>query len=464
MKFHSNLNPKLWGENRELLPEVKEKLKQIAKAFEEYLDIPADAVVDCRILGSNCNYNYTKFSDLDLHLIVDLDKVHKDCPVVEGYLWAMKSNFNREHDITIHGIPVEVYAEPVDEGAKSNGVYSLRTGWIKEPEKISPTDNDRAVKTKYEELKTAIEKVNDSEEAADILKQIYHMRRSSLEAEGEFSTENIAFKLLRNSGLLSKLRDIIKKDVDKELTLESLKEDLEGAKMDITELIARLIAIQNFAKDIHYNSFGPSAYAKHLLADVVGDDWNDFIDDIKENMILGRSNIPLPSKVYLEKAIAFIPNINMDVHTNFMQLRDLISKTNLGLAEIETHTKGEASLLDGISEKLDKANALLFLQTHKEEDKPMIVNNTVTQNPEQEDDMPPALPPVEFVPVKTNEEIDKDHEAATETPIDREEVEVKELRPDPIAAIGQKYDEENLLVAEESTLDRLARKLKDLNV
>ena len=229
MKFHDELNPKLWDKNNKeytLKEEVKAKLEEIATAFIEYLDIPADAILDKVITGSSASYNYTEFSDLDLHIIVDFDKVHKDCPVVEGYLSAMKSTFNKEHDIFIHGVPVELYAEKKDQGTVHNGLYSLQTGWIDIPNKIEPTDNDAAVEAKYNELKELIDKCETAEVADELLDKIYTMRKAGLADAGEFSTENLAFKKLRNEGVMNKLRQLKKQEVDKQLSLESYNEEV----------------------------------------------------------------------------------------------------------------------------------------------------------------------------------------------------------------------------------------------
>ena len=221
MKFHDELNPKLW-DGLELKPDVKEKLNEIAEAFKEYLDIPEDAILDIRITGSSASYNYTEYSDLDLHLIIDYEKVHEDCPLVEGYLWSYKSQFNANHDISIYGVPVELYAEDSKQEAISNGVYSLvEDRWLKEPKKIPPTDNDEDVQAKYQELKDAIDKCDDSEVANELLDKIYTMRKSGLAEVGEFSTENMAFKLLRNDGSIDKLKKLKKEKVDKQLSLES---------------------------------------------------------------------------------------------------------------------------------------------------------------------------------------------------------------------------------------------------
>ena len=236
MKFHEQLNKKLWN-GLELKPDVKEKLNEIAEAFKEYLDIPEDAILDIRITGSSASYNYTEYSDLDLHLIIDYEKVHEDCPLVEGYLWSYKSQFNANHDISIYGVPVELYAEDSKQEAISNGVYSLMEDrWLKEPKKIPPTDNDEDVQAKYQELKDAIDKCDDSEVANELLDKIYTMRKSGLAEVGEFSTENMAFKLLRNDGSIDKLKKLKKEKVDKQLSLESYNEEMYIDEKDVPPL------------------------------------------------------------------------------------------------------------------------------------------------------------------------------------------------------------------------------------
>lgn len=224
MKFHDELNQKLFNKE-ELKPEVKEKLKEIAEAFIDYLEVNKDAIKDVVITGSSVSYNYTKYSDIDLHLKVDYDLIHEDCPIVEGYLWACKSTFNKDHDITIYGIPVEVYAESIEEDTVHNGLYSLwQDKWIDKPNKIPPTDNDSAVLSKYNELKEAVDRIQDSEVASELIDKIYQMRKAGLQEAGEFSTENLAFKKLRDEGIIERLREMKKQKIDKELSLESYNE------------------------------------------------------------------------------------------------------------------------------------------------------------------------------------------------------------------------------------------------
>ena len=278
MKFHEELNPKIWTKMTEkriggktnyyLKPEVRDKLNQISDAFIEYLDIPEKAILDIRITGSSANYNYTPHSDLDLHIIVDYDKVHKDCPIVEGYLWSMKSAFNKDHDISIYGIPVELYAEDSRVEAISNGVYSLLNNkWLKIPEKIKPTSNDAAVEAKFNELAEAIDKCDDSEVAKELQDKIYQMRKTGLSQEGEFSTENLAFKKLRDIGALEKLKAMKKEKIDKELSLESYNKSDD----DLTNFYIIIDGDYNWLKE--YGTFKSSKAAQEWLDKNGEEDW-----------------------------------------------------------------------------------------------------------------------------------------------------------------------------------------------
>ena len=233
MRFKNELNQKIW-DKEELRPEVKAKLRQIANKFIEFLDVNKDAIRDIVITGSCASYNYTKDSDIDLHLIVDFNKVHKDCPIVGEYLLSKKSEFNNNHDIYIYDIPVEVYAESVDNDNVHNGLYSIKDGkWLEFPKKLKPTDNDSAVKVKYKEFEQAIKEVKDGEMAERLLDRIKRMRKSGLAEGGEFSTENLVFKKLRNNGLIGDLMKIKKDDIDKSLSLEEAIEILEGLLEDM---------------------------------------------------------------------------------------------------------------------------------------------------------------------------------------------------------------------------------------
>lgn len=238
-EFHSELNPKLW-DNDKLKPEVEKKLKEIAGAFIKFLEIPEAAIVDEVITGSSASYNYTQYSDIDLHIIVDPEKVHEDCPLVQDYLLSKKSEFNQKHDIYIYGIPVEVYAEVLGQGTVHNGLYSLEKGWIDYPKKVKPSINDMAVKAKYEEYVEAAKEIKEGDLAEKLLDKIKTMRKAGLAEGGEFSVENIVFKKLRDNGVIEKLMKVKKEDFDKKLSLEEAYEDLISS---IEEMICTSTAV-----------------------------------------------------------------------------------------------------------------------------------------------------------------------------------------------------------------------------
>ena len=136
IKINDQLNPALWG-NNELKEDVKEKLLAIVDNFldglkEDKINI---SVVDIRLLGSNANYNYTDKSDIDLHIVADFSSTPCEQNVMPQLYNAYRSLFSKTYDIKINGYGVELYVEDVNQPAKSNGVYSLYTGWVSEPKK-----------------------------------------------------------------------------------------------------------------------------------------------------------------------------------------------------------------------------------------------------------------------------------------------------------------------------------------
>jgi hypothetical protein len=60
---NTELNPKLWQEGR-LDGKVRLKLLQIARAFVDFVGVDLD-IKDYTITGSNANYTWSKYSDLD---------------------------------------------------------------------------------------------------------------------------------------------------------------------------------------------------------------------------------------------------------------------------------------------------------------------------------------------------------------------------------------------------------------
>lgn len=209
-ELHDTLNPKLWGADNKLLPDVKAKLDEIVDEFAASIDVPL-IIIDAHIVGSNASYNYTEHSDLDLHCIVNFSRLDAAPAITESWMWAEKKLFNDEYDISIKGINVEIYVEDVGANTMSNGIYSLfRNDWIKFPEPIEVEVDQQSIDAEVERLKPEIEDAlatNNLDVILDTIDQLYLIRKDGLSIDGEYGVGNQTFKELRNLGYLDALKD-----------------------------------------------------------------------------------------------------------------------------------------------------------------------------------------------------------------------------------------------------------------
>jgi len=221
VKFNDELNPRIW-QGSKMRPEVREKLLEIAEDFREFLGVDNLDVRDITVSGSNASYHYTPYSDIDLHLVVDVPKL-KDDAIFRELFDAKKYQYNDLHNIKIGGYDVELYVEDAGKPPVSQGIFSvLNNDWINIPRKRRATVDDTAVKSKYEDIKHRIEsalKDKDFERIDRLAKKIKAYRQAGLDKHGEFGPENIAFKMLRNQGYIKKLYDARNAARDAELSL-----------------------------------------------------------------------------------------------------------------------------------------------------------------------------------------------------------------------------------------------------
>ena len=220
--YHKELYPVAWH-GGQLRPEVREHLLKIAEIFEHYLEIPNFEVQDIVLTGSMANYNYTQYSDFDLHVVTDYSDLQCN-DIAEALYRAKKDIWNNQHDITIRGHEVEVYIEDTAKPPVSGGVYSLLDdAWIKEPDYDPPTVDNTAVNAKVADLikqiTVAIASADDTSNLKRIRDKLRIMRRSGLDTQGEFGVENLAFKILRNQGYLDQLNTAYLDQQDADLSL-----------------------------------------------------------------------------------------------------------------------------------------------------------------------------------------------------------------------------------------------------
>ena len=219
---NKNLNPKLWDQDGNLYPVIKDKLIDIADAFYEFIGVKLN-IIDLTITGSNANFTWNAHSDIDLHLVISGVASEQDRELFN----AKKAVWGDQHNITIKGIPVEVYVQGNAEVHYSTGVYSiLEDEWVVEPKKQKPAIDDAAVHAKKDNVVERIEEAlmaDDLEKLKSIKEKVVQMRKAGLERAGEWSTENLVFKILRNTGMIEELTNKIHELEDKQLSLEHLK-------------------------------------------------------------------------------------------------------------------------------------------------------------------------------------------------------------------------------------------------
>ena len=227
--FHDKLNPKLWNGTK-LRPEVRDQLITIAEDFLQELGVHDLDVKDITISGSNAAFSYTKHSDLDLHILVDMGNLPTN-EVYKELFTAKKTIYNDTHDIKIHTIPVELYVQDSREPVVSLGEYSVMNDqWIKIPTKRRSDFDQTATKSKYEKLLSLIEitlKSRKYNKVKHIIDTIKRYRQAGLDKGGEFGPENLAYKMLRSQGYITKLYDLRDKLHSEKLSFETMYQNID---------------------------------------------------------------------------------------------------------------------------------------------------------------------------------------------------------------------------------------------
>lgn len=223
--YHDELNPLLW-DRTQLKTEIRYKLLAIAHHFAKFLNVPRLNLRDITISGSNAAFGYSDKSDIDLHLVVNMPH---DRPELEELYTAKKNQFNSTYDIKVKGIDVELYVQDVQQPHHSAGIYSiLNNRWISKPKHQPPNIDDKEVKSKarnYSAKINAAMRSGELNKAKEAMSDIRRLRQAGLEKGGEYSVENLAFKLLRARGKIDKFVKYINKLQSAELSLGEKYED-----------------------------------------------------------------------------------------------------------------------------------------------------------------------------------------------------------------------------------------------
>lgn len=230
-KLKDYLNPKIWHKFK-LDHEVKEELLQIGNDFIDEIkdDLKIDfKVKDIIFTGSLANYNWSEWSDIDLHIVLDFTEINDDENLVQNYLKTYSKLWNEDHDILIGGYELELNCQTdIEKIRKNSGVYSiLYNYWVQKPDRKNFEIDYHLIKLKAEDIMDSIDDLEIESGNVDnyenfqfkwkkIWKKIKDGRKSGIEKDGEYSLENLVFKLLRRNKYIEKLINLRKKTYDKQ--------------------------------------------------------------------------------------------------------------------------------------------------------------------------------------------------------------------------------------------------------
>lgn len=220
------LNPKVW-EGMEIKPEIREQLLKIAQDFWIDLELETE-VKDIILTGSLANYNWSeKYSDFDLHIVIDPSEIDENTELVSKYLDEVKKNWNILHDIKIVGFDVEIYVQDWKEPHTSTGIFSLLNNtWNVKPTKkeFIPdekmiSDKAKSIMLKVDSLEERVNEMSHEEFTGKVKKvwdKIKDLRKQSMEEKKEFGLGNLVFKVLRRNNYISKIVDLKRKSYDQQ--------------------------------------------------------------------------------------------------------------------------------------------------------------------------------------------------------------------------------------------------------
>jgi hypothetical protein len=229
-EIHNTLEPRVW-DGEELKPKIRKALIKIAKDFIENLPVLVK-IEDITLTGSLANYNWSTYSDVDLHIIVDFLGLDVNRKLIKSFFDNARMKWNDTHSIRMKGYDVEIYVEDSRETHKSSGVYSILRGeWNQKPKKYQNEIDFTGARKKADDIEFQANIASNLINAGRykqalrtikrLKKKIKNMRRAGLESrQQEFSIENIAFKILRRNDILGMLNDLKVKAYDSMLQVD----------------------------------------------------------------------------------------------------------------------------------------------------------------------------------------------------------------------------------------------------
>ncbi len=230
-KVQKELNPDIWlmdDEGYKMRPEIRDSLLKIVEDYEEFVDIDLD-IDDIHLTGSLSNFNWSEFSDVDLHILIDFENPSES--IEKKYLDSRRIIWNSLRDVNVKGFESEIYVQDSKEQHFASGMYSVMYNtWVVEPEEKEVILDSHKILSKSKQWMDMIDQIEDNMERTssnelmhtvdDLKRRLKKYRGAGLADKGEYSYENLTFKFLRRNGYIGKLIGLKNKLIDKSLTLE----------------------------------------------------------------------------------------------------------------------------------------------------------------------------------------------------------------------------------------------------
>jgi hypothetical protein len=233
LTFQAAPHAKFWLPNGQLRKVVRTRLLKIADEYAAYLNLPKGVKIqDITFTGSLTGLNYTKHSDVDVHLILSYEDLGTGQDLATDFFDLKRKDWAATHPITVYGYPVELYAQDADQYKQDPaGHFSLlKNKWTHPVPEIEPEDLEDeealALAREYaDEARAILRERKPHAQLARIkafIKRFKSLRQRGITSKaGIYSPENLAFKILRNSGSLD--------------TLWTQQSELEAAELTLTE-------------------------------------------------------------------------------------------------------------------------------------------------------------------------------------------------------------------------------------
>lgn len=290
------LEPQIW-QNNSLNPKVKTQLTKIATDFFKDLNLPSEVKMkDIIFTGSLANYNWSKFSDVDLHIVLDFSQLEGGEQFKEDFFNAQKTLWNKNHNIKIFDYPVEIYAQDIKAKLVATAVYSvLSNKWILKPEHEDFKVNKKVIKNKADMFIDRLRDIKQDYEDKDfqsvvdkvksLKDKIKKYRTAGLDKGGELSLENIVFKVLRRTPFMDILDSYKAKAYDTLMSVEEITTLNENIIQEEFIDDVKFKVLNNYDDEYSIEATYEDETIGQILMDVIWDVEQYFGDDFSDEQM-----------------------------------------------------------------------------------------------------------------------------------------------------------------------------------